>query len=192
VVGAIWVKSMVTMLLSLVRGVMVTLSLLWMVPLAWMLRRESVLVKPMLVPARGVKVLVSRRATSKASLAVLDVSPATRWLSLMVNWRVLAPVGMMKAWVSSESFCDCSVSVVAVPLMMLVAPAVFQVVGVVKSPLVMPMRAPAVRWAGLTPLANAPAPPLPLPEIALIIAQSIVDGSLRMPGLRLVLRRSLG
>ena len=88
--------------------------------------------------------LVSRRATSKASLAVLVVSPVTRWLSLMVNWRVLAPVGMMKAWVSSESFWDCSVRV-AVPLMMLVAPAVFQVVGVVKSPLVMPMNAPAVR-----------------------------------------------
>jgi hypothetical protein len=36
-----------------------------------------------------------------------------------------------------------------VPLMMLVAPAVFQVVDVVKSPLVMPINAPAVRWAGL-------------------------------------------
>jgi hypothetical protein len=96
----------------------------------------------------------------------------------------------MKAWVSSESLVDCSVRV-AEPLMMLVAPAVFQVVGVVKSPLVMPMRAPAVRWAGLT--VPTPDIPLPTPEfIALIIAQSIVDGSLRMPGLRLVLRRSLG
>jgi hypothetical protein len=90
--------------------------------------------------------LVSSNATSKASLAVLVMSPGMRWLSLIVNWRVLAPVGMMKAWVSSESFWDCSVSV-AVPLMMLVAPRVFQVVGVVKSPLVMPMRAPAVRFA---------------------------------------------
>jgi hypothetical protein len=60
--------------------------------------------KPIDIPARGLKVLVSRRATSKASLAVLVVSPVTRWLSLMVNWRVFAPVGMMKAWVSSESF----------------------------------------------------------------------------------------
>jgi hypothetical protein len=125
---------MVTMLLLLVRAVMVTLSLLWMVPLAWMLRRESVWFKPIAVPAKGVKVLVSRRATSKASLAVLVVSPVTKWLSLIVNWRVFAPVGMMKAWVSSESFWDCSVRV-AVPLMMLVAPAVFQVVAVVKSPL---------------------------------------------------------
>jgi hypothetical protein len=108
----------------------------------------------------------------------------------MVNWRVLAPVGMMKAWVSSESFWDCSVSV-AVPLIMLVAPAVFQVVGVVKSPLVMPISAPAVRWAGLTvPTLDTP---FATPEfMALIIAQSIVDGSLRIPGLRLVLRRSLG
>jgi hypothetical protein len=119
-----WVRSMVTMLLLLVRAVMVTLSLLWMVPLAWMLRRESVWFRPILVPARGVKVLVSSNATSKASLAVLVVSPGTRWLSLMVNWRVLAPWGMMKAWVSSESFWDCSVRV-AVPLMMLVAPSVF-------------------------------------------------------------------
>jgi hypothetical protein len=166
---------------------MVTLSLLWMVPLAWIFNRESVLVKPMLVPARGLKVLVSRRATSKASLAVLVVSPGIKWLSLMVNWRVLAPVGMMKAWVSSESFWDCSVRV-AVPLM-LVAPAVFQVVGVVKSPLVMPIRAPAVRWAGLT--VPTPDTPLPIPELrALIIAQSIVDGSLRTPGLRLVFIRS--
>jgi hypothetical protein len=144
VAGVTWVRSMVTMLLLLPRAVMVTLSLLWMVPLAWMLRRESVWFKPMLVPARGLKVLLSSNATSKASLAVLVVSPVMRWLSLIVNWRVLAPVGMMKAWVSSESFWDCSVRV-AVPLMMLVAPAVFQVVGVVKSPLVMPMRAPAVR-----------------------------------------------
>jgi len=175
----------------LLRVVMVTLSLLKMVPLAWMLRRESVWFKPIDVPARGLKVLVSRRATSKASLAVLVVSPGMRWLSTMVNWRRLAPVGMIKAWVSSESFWDCSVRV-AVPLMMLVAPAVFQVVGVVKSPLVMPMRAPAVRWAGLAVplLANSPTPLLL--AIALIIAQSIVDGSLRMPGLRLVLRRSLG
>ena len=95
---------MVTMLLLLPRAVLVTLSLLWMVPLAWILRRESVWFKPMLVPARGLKVLVSSRATSKASLAVLVVSPGIKWLSLMVNWRVLAPVGMMKAWVSSESF----------------------------------------------------------------------------------------
>ncbi len=188
-VGVIWVRSIVTMLLLLSRAVMVTLSLLWMVPLAWIFRRESVLVNPCDVPARGVKVLVSRRATSKASLAVLDVSPATRWLSLMVNWRRLAPVGMMKAWVSSESFWDCSVRV-AVPLMMLVAPAVFQVVGVVKSPLVMPMRAPAVRWAGLatTLLPNDPTPPLP--KMVLAIARSNADGSLRTPGLRLVFIRS--
>ena len=134
--------------------------------------------------------VVSRRATSKASLAVLVVSPGMRWLSRMVNWRRLAPVGMVKAWVSSESFWDCSVRV-AVPLMMLVAPEVFQPVLVVKSPLDMASKAPAVRWAGLTPvLPNTPTPPLP--EMVLIIAQSIVDGSLRMPGLRLVLRRSLG
>jgi hypothetical protein len=144
------VKSMVTMLLLLPRAVMVTLSLLWMVPSAWMFRRESVWFKPMLVPARGLKVLGSRRATSKASLAVLVVSPVTRWLSLIVNWRVLAPVGMMKAWVSSESFWDCSVSV-AVPLMMLVAPRVFQSAVVEKSPLLIASNAPAVRGALIVP-----------------------------------------
>ena len=58
--------------------------------------------------------------------------------------EALAPVGMMKAWVSSESFWDCSVRV-AVPLMMLVAPRVFQPEGVVKSPLDMARSAPAVR-----------------------------------------------
>ena len=63
--------------------------------------------------------------------------------------EALAPVGMMKAWVSSESFWDCSVRV-AVPLMMLVAPWVFQPVLVVKSPLDIAISAPAVRWAGFT------------------------------------------
>ena len=52
-VGATWVRSMVTILLLLPKAVMVTLSLLWMVPLAWMLRRESVWFSPCDVPARG-------------------------------------------------------------------------------------------------------------------------------------------
>jgi hypothetical protein len=50
---------------------------------------------------------------------------------------------------------------------------------------VMPMRAPAVRWAGF--IIPTPDTPSPTPEFrASIIAQSIVDGSLRTPGLRLV------
>ena len=80
--------SMVTTCLLLLRFVIDTLSLLKMVPLAWMLRRESVWFSPMLVPARGLKVVASNNATSKASLAVLVVSPVTRWLSRMVNWRL--------------------------------------------------------------------------------------------------------
>jgi hypothetical protein len=186
------------MLLLLPRAVMVTLSLLLMVPLAWMLRRESVWFKPMLVPARGLKVLVSSNATSKASLAVLVVSPVTRLLSLMVNWRVFAPVGMMKAWVSSESFWESSVRV-AEPLMMLVAPRVFQPVAEVKSPLLIASNAPAVRGALIAPpipdsrLVLSGVEVLPIPAlIALRMDRSSTDGSLRTPGLRLVFMRSWG
>jgi hypothetical protein len=73
--------------------------------------------------------------------------------------------------------------------MMLVAPVVFQVVGVVKSPLVIPIRAPAVRLAvvlicwlvvGL------------LFQRVLRMDRSRADGSLRTPGLRLVFMRSYG
>ena len=92
----------------------------------------------------------------------------------------------MKAWVSSESFWECSVNV-AVPLIMLVAPRVFQVVGVVKSPLVMPMRAPAVRLAVVLICWLLVALLL---QMVLRMDRSRADGSLRTPGLRLVFIRS--
>ena len=52
VFGAMLDTSMLTICL-LLRVVMVTLSLLNTVPLAWMLRRESVWFSPCDVPARG-------------------------------------------------------------------------------------------------------------------------------------------
>jgi hypothetical protein len=115
------------------------------VPLAWMFSRESVLFSPWLVPARGLK-LVPNKATSKASFAVLLLSPSTKWLSLMVNCRRLAPAGMMRSWVSWASFWLVSVRVAA-PLLIVVPPCRFQPAVLVKSPFSIANSAPAVSAA---------------------------------------------
>ena len=80
-----------------------TLSLKYVSPSCWMLSNASVWENSLVIPARGVLVLVLRRATSKASPGARLL--LSRSASRMVNCRYLASLGMMKSWVKLLRGC---------------------------------------------------------------------------------------